>query len=91
MGLGRSSTAKGMSRLSAGLHAHAHRVEIRVKAHADVLNIKEHEVDAVQHLRIGLARIPIETVRCYSGLRISEGAHFLSILRSSTDTVLWTK
>ena len=64
MGLGRSSTAKGMSRLAQASML-AHRIEIRVKAHADVLNIKEHEVDAVQHLRIGLARIPIETVRCY--------------------------
>ena len=88
-GIGAVEDEKGNARLGAGGHAQAHGVEIGVKARADVLNVKEHQLDAGEHGGIRCAHLAIETVGWYAGAVVGRMGDVLAVLRCTADSVLW--
>ena len=61
-GLGRSSTQNSLPNGFAALHRVGHRRDVRVRARADVLNVEEQHVDAVEHRRARMPRRAVEAV-----------------------------
>ena len=72
-GLGRSSTQNSLPNCFRALHRVGHRRDVRVRARADVLNVEEQNVDAVEHRRARMAGGAVEAVDRQVRLRVDVG------------------
>ncbi len=74
-----------------GLHGVQHRVDERVVARADVLDVEDQDVDPGQHFRGGNAGLAIEAEDRQTGPRVLAVAHFFEVLGICENTVLRTE
>ena len=63
-------------------------VEIGVKTRADVLDVKEHQLDAREHGRVRCPRLAVEAVGWYAGAFIGGMGDVLAVLRCAANPVL---
>ena len=78
----------GLAAARARLHGVGERVEVGVKARADVLNIEDQDVKGVQHLLIEVAVRAEGAVHSDARLLVHAGIHLRAGLRAAADAVL---
>jgi len=80
IGFGRSHTMTFRAEAPGGLQAVGHRVDVRVNARADVLQIDDEDIHVLEHCRPRLARVAVERVHRHAPSLVARVRRFDHVL-----------